>query len=158
MVSGGISAYRRFQDILVVVSRQPRRVLATFGVMAMAGCATSPMNEPVAAPKTPEAQQALVAQRASARWDAMVKDDLDAAYAFMSPGSRQVTTLEKFKANTRRGAFREAKVETVTCEESACRVQLKVTYDHPRMKGIATPLAESWIIDGGQAWYVYTGR
>jgi hypothetical protein len=37
-------------------------------------------------------------------------------------------------------------------------VRLLVTYDHPRMKGITTPVVESWIIDGGQAWYVYGGR
>jgi hypothetical protein len=46
----------------------------------------------------------------------------------------------------------------VACEGDACTVRLLVTYDHPRMKGITTPILESWIIDGGQAWYVYGGR
>ncbi|MCC7328462.1 MAG: hypothetical protein IT521_16815 [Burkholderiales bacterium] len=124
-------------------------------MLIVTGCATSPISVPAAAPKTPEAQQALVAQRASERWDAMVKNDLDAAYAFMSPGSRQVTSLEKFKANTRRGAFRKGIVDSVVCEEGACKVRVVVTYDHPKMKGITTPVSEAWIIDGGQAWYVY---
>jgi hypothetical protein len=32
-----------------------------------------------------------------------------------------------------------------------------LTYDHPRMKGITTPLEESWILDKGQFWYLYRG-
>lgn len=124
-------------------------------VVAAAGCATTP---PATAPGTPEARQALVSGRVQARWDAMIKDDLDGAYAFMSPGSRSVTSLEKYKANTRRGSFRAAKIESVTCEADVCTVKLQVTYDHPRMKGITTPVVESWIIDGGQAWYVYGGQ
>lgn len=111
-----------------------------------------------AVPAAPEARQAAVAQRAQARWDAMVRDDMEAAYAFLSPGSRAVTSLDKFKANTRRGAFRGARVEKVACEGDACVVNLQLTYDHPKMKGITTPLAESWIIDAGQAWYVYGGN
>lgn len=100
----------------------------------------------------------MVMARAQARWDAMVEDDLDTAYGYMSPASRQVTSLDKYKANTRRGAFREAKIDSVACEADACMVRLFVTYDHARMKAITTPIVESWIIDGGQAWYVYGGR
>jgi hypothetical protein len=100
----------------------------------------------------------MVTARATARWDAMVKGDLDTAYGYMSPASRQVTSLEKYKTNSRRGGFREVKIENVACEADACVVRLLVTYDHPRMKGITTPIIESWIIDGGQAWYVYGGK
>ena len=100
----------------------------------------------------------MVTARAKARWDAMLKDDMDTAYGYMSPASRQVTSLDKYKANTRRGAFRDATIDNVACEGDACTVRLLVTYDHPRMKSITTPILESWIIDGGQAWYVYGGR
>ena len=126
-------------------------------MIAVAGCASTPQNAApaAAAATTPEAKQALVKQRAASRWDLLVKDDLDAAYAYMSPGSRETTSLEKYKLNFRRGAFREGKVETVTCDGDACLAKVMVTYDHPKMKGITTPVVESWIIDGGQAWYVY---
>jgi len=113
---------------------------------------------PAAAATTPEAKEALVRQRVISRWDLLIKDDMDAAYAYMSPGSREAISLAKYKANFRRGAFREAKVESVTCDGDACQAKLFVTYDHPKMKGITTPVVESWIIDGGQAWYVYGGR
>ena len=37
-----------------------------------------------------------------------------------------------------------------------------LTYDHRLMKGLMTPLHETWVIDEGQAWYVWelmtTGR
>jgi hypothetical protein len=33
-------------------------------------------------------------------------------------------------------------------------VRLLLTYDHRQMKGITTPIVESWIVDGSQAWYV----
>lgn len=72
----------------------------------------------------------------------------------LQPGVKELISLEKFKANTRRGAFREGKVESVKCEDDACQVKVMVTYDHPKMKGITTPVIESWIVDGGQAWLV----
>ncbi len=125
--------------------------------MALAGlaaCAT-PGGYPAApAPTTPEARQALVAERANARWAALIKDDLNAAYGFLSPASREVLSLDKYKTTMRRGAFRVAKVDTVACDGDSCKVQLLLTYDHRQMKGITTPILESWIVEGSQAWYV----
>jgi hypothetical protein len=146
----------------VSASRHLCRVLATVGLLALASCASNPQPAAPAAAggasvTSPEAKQALVRQRAASRWDLLIKDDMDAAYAYLSPGSRETTPLEKFKKNFRRGAFREARVDTVTCDGDACVARMYVTYDHPKMKGITTPLLESWIIDGGQAWLVYGG-
>lgn len=121
---------------------------------ALAACATPTTVPTVPVANTPEARQAHVQQRSQARWEALIKDDMDAAYGFLSPGSRQVTTLDTFKARTRRGAFREAKVETVTCDGDACKTRVLLTYDHRQMKGITTPVNEAWIFEGGQAWYV----
>lgn len=107
-----------------------------------------------AAPTTPEARQALVSQRANARWAALIKDDLDAAYGYLSPASREVLSLDKYKTTMRRGAFRAAKVESAACDGDSCKVGLLLTYDHRQMKGISTLIVESWIVDGRQAWYV----
>jgi len=157
MVFGRFSGLIDFSPIPVAISRQACRVLATLAALVITACATPPVAvAPAVAPLGPEARQALVTERVKARWDAMIKDDLDVAYTYMSPGSRAVTSLEKYKANTRRGAFRAVRIESVSCEGDACTVQLFLTYDHPRMKGITTPITESWIIDGVQAWYVYT--
>ena len=146
-----------FSFARVAIYRHACRVLATVGLIGLAGCATN-AAAPVASPTTPEAKQALVAKRALSRWELLIKDDLDSAYAYLSQGSRDTTSLDKFKVNFRRGAFKDAKVETVTCDGDACQARVFVTYDHPKMKGITTPIIESWIIDGGQAWYVYGAR
>jgi len=156
---GIISGFEGFRSIPVAVSRRNCRVLATLSVLVVAACATPPAGPGTASQaQSAEAPQAMVTARAKARWDAIVKGDLDTAYGYMSPASRQVTTLEKYKASVRRDAFREAKIDNVACEADACMVRLMVTYDHPRMKGITTPILESWIIEGGQAWYVYGGK
>ena len=147
-----------FRSISVVVTRQLCRVLATVGLIALGACASPPQGGGQASLETPEAKQAAVAARAKARWEALVRDDVEAAYAYLSPGSRDAVSLDKFKANTRRGAYREGRVDKVACEGSACVATVYVTYDHPRMKGITTPLTESWIIDAGPAWFVYGMR
>lgn len=103
---------------------------------------------------TAEARQALVTERANARWAALIRDDLNAAYGYLSPASREVLSLDKFKTTMRRGGFRAAKVETAACDGDSCKVRLLLTYDHRQMKGITTPIVESWIVDGSQAWYV----
>lgn len=116
-------------------------------MLGLAACATTP--------STPDAKQAAVKERATAKWEAMIKDDLDAAYRYMSPASRQVVSLDKYKANTRRGAFRAAQIDSVRCEGDACVVKLMVTYDHRLMKGVVTPVSEAWLFDDGQAWFAY---
>jgi hypothetical protein len=147
MFFDAIAGFSRNGPVFVAVSRHACRAVATGCLVALAACATTPA--------TPEAKQAAVAKRAQAKWDAMIKDDIAAVYGYMSPASRQVVTLDRFRANLRRGAFREAKVDRVTCEGDACQVRMYVTYDHQQMKGITTPLTESWIFDGGEAWFVY---
>jgi hypothetical protein len=46
-------------------------------------------------------------------------------------------------------------VGKIACEAELCKVQMLVTYDAKRMKGIETPVDETWIIENGSAWYVY---
>jgi len=48
-------------------------------------------------------------------------------------------------------------VDAVECEGELCKVKIKLTFDRARMKGIVTPLDETWIIEQGQFWFVYRG-
>jgi hypothetical protein len=122
---------------------------AVLAGLAVAGCAY------VSATSAPEAKQKFVAERAEARWQALIKGDLDAAYVFLSPASKKATPLPAYKAQIRPGMWRQVKVDKVDCEAEVCKVQLQVTYDARQMKGIQTPLWESWVIEDGSAWYVY---
>ena len=126
-------------------------------LLAVAGCAAM---GGISKDSTPEAKAAVVSERSQARWDALIKGDVDKAYTYLSDGSKAATSLSAYKSRTRVGLWREAKVEKVECKEELCTVTLEITYDArvPRvgeMKGIKTPVSESWIIEDGSAGYVY---
>jgi hypothetical protein len=103
---------------------------------------------------TPEARKAAVESRAQARWDALIKGNLEKSYSYLSPASRSTLTFEQYKGVTRKSGFRNARIDSIDCDAQACTVKLLVTYDHKLMRGIQTPVEETWVFDKGQAWYV----
>ncbi len=122
-----------------------RALMAWVGVsMLFAGCATPAIKEPAE----------LVAIRAKDRWQALIDQDLPRAYAFLSEGTRQSISLERYQAGIKPGMWRKVKVEGVDCKEKVCRARLLVTYDHKMMKDVTTPLSEDWLIENGNAWLV----
>ena len=123
----------------------------------MTGCAVSPNGDARADQAGPEARKALVTKRVTARWDALIRGDVAASYAFLSPATRATVSEKEYAGKIRKDGFREARIDTIDCDQAACTVRLFVTYDHPIMKGITTPLQESWVLENGQAWYVYRG-
>ena len=149
-----ILAFFDFSRLFVAISRHGCRVLATLAVGVLTSCTTSPSVPPPEAPTTVEGRQTLVTARANARWAALLKGDLDAAYKYLSPASRQVLSLEKYKATHRRSTFVEANVEAVACDGDVCRARVLLTYDHRRMKGIISPVVESWLFESGEPWFV----
>ena len=107
---------------------------------------------------TPEAKQALVTQRINARWAALIRGDLDQAYTFLSSGSQEAMPLNVYKAKTKPGLWRSVKIDSMECETEICQVKMTLTYDHPMIKGVQTPFQETWILEKGNAWYVYRDR
>ena len=129
-----------------------RRVLGLAVALAgltVAACASITVDS------APEVKQKVVAERAQARWQALMKGDLDAAYGFLSPASKKATPFPAYARTIKPGMWRDVKVDKVDCEAEVCKVQLAVTYDAKMMKGITTPVWESWVIEDGSAWYVY---
>jgi hypothetical protein len=119
---------------------------AVAGVLAvvLAGCAAM-------APRSPEA---VVKERAQARWDAMVKNDFNAAYGYLSPGSRSVVSAQDYAASLRRGFWKSATVEKVECGSAqSCEVSATIEYEAMGRR-TKTPLRESWIRDGSEWWYL----
>ena len=55
--------------------------------------------------------------------------------------------------------YRSVNIDKVECVAEVCTVKLTLTYDYPpgEGEGVVTPLDENWIIDQGQAWFVYRG-
>ena len=96
----------------------------------------------------------IVKARAQQRWDALLKGDLDGAYGYLSPGSRAVNTADAYKASIRAGFWKAAAVEKVLCgSEDSCEVQTQIEYV-VRGSRVKTPLAETWIRQQGNWWYV----
>ena len=120
-------------------------------LLALAACATV---GGLTKDSSPEAKQAAVTARVQGFWDAMIDRNTQKAYAFLSPASREIVTQETFGRNARTG-YTGAKVERVECDGAVCKVRLMVSYDHPLMKGLASPVEEKWVIDEGQVWLVW---
>ena len=128
-------------------------------VMGLVGCAsTGGLNRDsmggLNSDSPAEAKQAVVTERIHARWQALIKGDLDTAYTYMSAASQETTPLNVYKLKHKPGMWRSVKIDSLQCEAEICKAKMTLTYDHARMKGIQTPFEESWIIDKGTAWYV----
>lgn len=117
--------------------------------VGLAGCAG------ISADSSPEAKQKLVAERAEARWQTLIKGDVEGAYQYLSAGSKAATSLTAYKAHIKPGLWRKAKVDKVDCDAELCKAEMTITYDYRNVKGVETPLLETWIIENGSAWYVY---
>ncbi len=88
-------------------------------VVAVAACAALDRRTP----------SEVVKERAQARWDALMKDDIPAAYKYLSPGSRSVTSLEQYTASIRRGFWKSVVVHEAACETDSCEVQANIEYE-----------------------------
>jgi hypothetical protein len=130
-----------------------------FGILGMmvaglVGCAST--HGTLSPSSSTEARNALAAERAGARWQALMKGDYPAAYEFMSEASRKIVSLDQFRARSlgRGVVWRDATVRGAKCDAEVCKVDLFVTYDHPKIKGMGFPVTETWVIERGSTWYV----
>ncbi len=124
-------------------------------IIAAAGCATVQSGGDLSKDSPLEAKRAVVTQRVNARWDALIKGDLDSAYAYLSAASKQAYPLNVYKNKVKPGMWRSVKIDAIECDGDICWAKMILTYDHRAMKGIQTPFTESWIIENGNAWFVY---
>lgn len=131
--------------------RPPVAAIFAAAVVVLAGCAASgslTRESPV------EARQAATTARVQARWDAVIQGDYEQAYSYMTEASRELVSLERFKGRFGAVAYRSAKVQGVSCDADACKADVIVGYDHRRIKGGATRLTETWVLERGQMSYV----
>ena len=121
-----------------------RVAIAALG-LAIAGCASVPSA------KTAEQ---IVVERSQGRWDSLVKGDLEAAYRYLSPGSRAVVSPEAFKDSIRKGFWQSAKVQKAVCATAdSCEAHVAIEYVVRGAK-VATPLTETWIRQDAEWWFV----
>jgi hypothetical protein len=136
------------QDLKVAVFQGLGRIAANvvlgLAVVGLSGCTAF----------KPRPAEEIVMERSQARWDALVKGDVPAAYAFFSPGSRAVLTREQYANSIRVGFWKSATVEKVECStQESCFVHVRIEYEFQGRR-TKTPLGETWIREGSDWWYI----
>jgi hypothetical protein len=106
-------------------------------------------------PQTPED---AVKVRAGARWAALLKPDMHAAYSFMTPAYRAAFDEDAYRA--RRGTavkWTGAQVVDVRCPETTkciakVRIEAKPFMGRKFGDTITTHAEETWLLENGQWW------
>jgi hypothetical protein len=133
------------------------RLLALICSLWLAGCAGSG-TQPGAAQGD---ATGILAQRALARWEALMDGDFASAYALESPGYREATPLRLY-ASRFGSQLRWDQVEVLEVlpdpEGDAATVRLLVEYTAMDPTGgvlqSQRPVAERWIRTGGEWWHI----
>jgi hypothetical protein len=113
-------------------------------LLALGGCASIRGGPP---------DQQVVA-RAQERWDALVKGDVNAAYGYLSPASRQLMDLTSYESSIRKGFWKSAKVDKAVCaSEQSCEAHVTIEYEFRGLR-TKTPLRETWVKEGSEWWMV----
>jgi hypothetical protein len=99
-----------------------------------------------------------VTQRANQRWEALIKGDIDQAYAYNAPGFRAVVDKAGFRSRTGiAGRWHSAQVANVTCDtETRCKAVIKLEFStlipgHSKDR-MTTHIDETWLLEDGQWW------
>ena len=115
----------------------------------------------LAACSEPPLPEEIVAERAQARWNAVIEKDFEAAWAFYSPGFRQQNDEAVFRVDMARRPvqWQSAGLESVQCEEARCEAEFTVGYKAVGAPGVLSgfegerTVDEIWIEIDGQWWY-----
>jgi len=102
-----------------------------------------------------------IKSRAQARWDAVLKADYEAAYAFYSPGYRTSHSLKDFEnqMRSRRVRWVGANVLEASCEADLCTIETQVNYKITKpVPGVpvwksSEKISERWVRVDGKWWY-----
>lgn len=110
----------------------------------------------------PETAEEQVRARSQERWTLMIARDFDAAYAFLTPGTRLLHTQEDFNEKYRnsRVDWKSADVKGVLCETAdRCTVQVEVMFALVGgMRGVPNVggdqvINEVWLLEEG-TWFL----
>ena len=107
---GWVFAWERVAQIIARRWKQP--VVLVVAVALVAGCAAMgglSKDSPAAA------KESAVAERAKARWQAMIKRNYEEAYGYFSATSKNATTLAGFQAKVSPIQYRAVNIDKVEC-------------------------------------------
>jgi len=122
--------------------------LCAFSVLFSACATTRPASE-------------VIEQRATGRWDALLSDDIEAAYTFLSPGYRSSVSYNQYLRSLLliKVQWTGAKYIESVCEETTCNVKILLDFTIygaiPGVKSMDSKqtIEESWVLVDGM-WYL----
>lgn len=118
-------------------------------LLLLSACATSVSTE------------SQIEQRATARWEALLSDDLAGAYEYLSPGYRSSVSSIQYQRSVmlQQVKWTSAKYLESTCEETTCSVKILVGFTvYGALPGVKSfdgtkDIEESWVLISGN-WYL----
>jgi len=138
-----------FPRTVTSMARLGRAALLGTFLAGLAGCASFAALAP--------APEQLVAERAEARWRALIAGDWEKAYGYSTPAFRSAIPLSGYMNMVRSAVTRkEVAVRGVTCADGMCEATVKLFFQAPMSKGVTldTEVRERWIEEDG-IWYIY---
>ena len=99
-----------------------------------------------------------VTQRATQRWQALLKGDIEKAYTYSAPGFRAVVDAASFRGRIGiAGRWHSAEVASVSCDTpERCKAVIKLQFS-TLIPGFSkdrmtTHIDETWLLEDGQWW------
>lgn len=142
--------------------RGARYALAVGMVLSVAACQSGPGKvRPSTDAEVSESPQEAVKLRAIKRWELLIDKRYEEAYDMLSPGYREVRSLEDYVKIMRGRPVQWTRVhfQDATCETDSCKVNIEVNaqLEMPVMRvGTVDTLSvvtENWIFSDGE-WYL----
>jgi len=123
--------------------------MLSFSLLLISACATTMSAE------------SIVEERAMARWQALLSDDLEGAYGYLSPGFRSSVSSNQYQRSILRRQVRwtDARYTKSECSETACKVSISIDFTvYGALPGVSSfestqPVEESWIFVDNN-WYL----
>ena len=102
-----------------------------------------------------------IEERVNGRWAALLGNDIEGAYRYLTPGYRTSVTLQQYRRaiENRKVKWTSAKYVKSKCDESTCAVQVNVGFTVygalPGVKSMSSSqyTDETWILVDGH-WYM----
>ena len=99
--------------------------------------------------------------RAIKRWEALLSDDYEGAYEYLSPGFRSSVSLKQYQRSLllKKVAWTDANYVESDCAETSCKVKISLNYTvYGAVPGIQSfdgtqTITESWVLVDGN-WYL----